>query len=86
MSNGSVARNGSKVAGSKRKFGGNCHSTGPSLRPSRNTPDAKKLAIGASISRRRFMWVMKRGPLTVNTKSSGVSAYHWRQLEGRCSE
>jgi hypothetical protein len=28
------------------------------------------------------MWVMKRGPLTLNTKSSGVSSNHRPQLDG----
>jgi hypothetical protein len=56
--------------------------TGPELAAEPHTPDAKKLAIGASISRRRFMWVMKRGPLMLKTKSSGVSSNHRPQLAG----
>ena len=45
----------------------------------------KKLASGASTSASFFMWVMKRGPLTAKTKSSGVCSYQAWKLRGRCS-
>ena len=32
------------------------------------------------------MCVMNRPPLTANTKSSGTSARHFSQLDGRCRE
>ena len=49
-------------------------------------PWAKKLASGTSTSRSRFMWLMKRPPLTEKTKSSGTSSRHFSQLDGRCRE
>ena len=54
--------------------------------PSASTPEAKKLASGASMSPRRFMWVMKRGPFTEKTKSSGVASRQRTQFAGLCSE
>ena len=71
-------------SGSKRKFGGNCHRIGPSFGPSRNSPDAMKFASGVSASRSRFIWVMKRGAFTANTKSSGVCAAQEANASGRC--
>jgi hypothetical protein len=38
-------------------------------------PEAKKLASGASMSRSRLIWVIKRGALTLKTKPGGVSSY-----------
>ena len=67
-------------------MGGSCHSTGPSFGPSASTPEAKKLASGASTPASFFMWVTNRGPLTENRKSSGVSAAHFAYDSGRCSE
>lgn len=54
--------------------------------PSASTPDAKKLASGVSMSRGRFMWVMKRGPLIAKTNPSGTASRHARQMSGDCSE
>ena len=65
-----------KVAASYFMFGGNCHSTGPSFSLRLNSPEAKKFASGLSMSLNRFMWVMKRPPLTLNTNPLGVAAYH----------
>ena len=42
------ARNVSISSRSNRKLGGSCHSNGPSLAPSRKTPDARKFARAAS--------------------------------------
>jgi hypothetical protein len=55
------------------------------LSPSARTPEARKFASGVSTSRSFFMCVMKRPPLTENTKPSGVSARHACQLAGFCS-
>lgn len=71
---GSSFRKSSRRSGSYLKLGGSCHSTGPSLGPSASTPEAKKLASGTFESLRRRMWVMKRGPFTEKTKSSGVAS------------
>jgi hypothetical protein len=59
---------------------------GPSFGPSASTPEAKKFASGASMSRRRFMCVTNRGPFTENTKSSGVLSRQRCQFAGRWSE
>jgi hypothetical protein len=61
----------------------NCHRIGPSLCSSLSTPEAKKFASGASMSRSFFMWVMKREPLTANTNPSGVSACQRANESGR---
>jgi hypothetical protein len=66
--------------------GENCHRNGPSLSSSRNTPEAKKLASGVSMSRNCFIWVMKRLPLTAKMKPSGVSSCQRAKDSGRCSE
>ena len=47
-------------------------------------PEATKLPSGATGSLRRFMWVRKRGPLTLKTKSSGVSSAQRPNDSGRC--
>ena len=39
-------------------------------------PEAKKFARGRSTFLSFSMWVMKRGPLTLNRKPLGVSWYH----------
>ncbi len=83
---GSWSKNPRIRSASKGRFWGSCHSRGPSLGPSASTPEAKKLARGASTSRSFFMWVMKRPPLTAKTKSSGVWSRHAAYDVGRCSE
>ena len=65
-------------------FGGNCQRIGPNLAPSLSTPLARKFASGAAQSFSRFMWVMKRGPFSENTKSSGVSSSQAAKVSGRC--
>jgi hypothetical protein len=74
-----------KSAASKRFVGGNCQRIGPSFGPSSITPVAKNRSIvgPASASTRRC--VAKRGALSENTKSSGVSARQRRKLSGRCA-
>ena len=47
---------------------------GPASGPSASTPLAKKFATGTRTSASFFRCVTNRGPLTENTKSSGVSA------------
>ena len=44
------------------------------------------LTSGASTPRSRFMWVMKRPPLTANVKPGGVASRHATYDVGRCSE
>src|ERR1700750_645551 len=78
--------NSSTRSASNAICGGNCQSTGPSLRPSASTPEAKKFASGVLASRNFFICVMKRGPFTANTKSAGVSSCHCCQAAGGCSE
>ena len=81
---GSSLRNARKSASSNFFAGVNCHSTGPSRSPNSSTPEAKKRLIEspASASTRRL--VAKRGPLTENTKPSGVSRDHLRNVSGFC--
>jgi hypothetical protein len=83
---GSSSRNLSKRSSRKPSCCGNCHRIGPSFGPSRSTPEAKKLASGSSTSLSFFMWVMKRPPLTANTKRGGVSSRHLAYEDGVCSE
>ena len=47
-----------------------------------STPLAKKRSIDSPASASTRRWVANRGPLTENTKSSGVSAAHFRKLSG----
>ena len=59
-------------------IGGSCQRIGPSFSFNASTPEAKKFASGFSTPASFFMWVMKRPPLTANTKPSGVSRAHCR--------
>ena len=72
--------------GSQSSVGGVCQRNGPSFSPSARTPDAKKFASGVSISRSRFMCVMKRLPFTAKTKSAGVDVAHALYERGDCNE
>ena len=74
MERGNLSRKFRIRSASNRKFGGSCQSSGPSLRPSASTPLARKFGTVCSASVSRFMWVMKRAPLTAKQKSDGVSA------------
>jgi hypothetical protein len=77
-------RKASKSAGSNCLVGRNCQLTGPSFSFSCSTPLAKKRSTDApaSASTRRF--TAKRGPLTANTKPSGVSSRQRAKLSGLC--
>ena len=74
VSRGSMERKWSRRSASNLKRGENCHRKGPSFSSSRNTPEAKKLASGVSMSCSCFRCVMNRLPLTAKTKPSGVSS------------
>src|SRR5438477_32962 len=58
VSRGSNSKNSTNFVSFHRKLGGNCHRIGPSLWRKASTPEAKKFANGAFVSRNRFMWVM----------------------------
>ena len=75
---GSWSKNLASRSSSYRKVSGSCHSSGPSLSPSSQTPESKNFFSGSSASASRFMWVMNRLPLTANTKPSGVWSRHLR--------
>ena len=75
VSLGSPAKNAAKRAWSSGMRSGNCHKIGPSFSRSASGPEAKKLASASSTSRSFFMCVMKRPPLTANTKPGGVCSY-----------
>ena len=83
---GNEAKNAAQRSSSYPRVGGSCHSTGPSLLPSARTPEAKKLASGASTSASFFRCVTNRGPLTANTNPSGVSSCQRWYDDGRWSE
>jgi hypothetical protein len=74
---GNDAKNASKRPRSAGICSGNCQRIGPSFSRSASTPDAKKFASAVSTSRSFFMCVMKRPPLTANTKPGGVRSYQW---------
>src|SRR5579871_974855 len=75
-------QNASKSLLAKRRNGGNCHNIGPSLCCNSSTPLARKRSIAGPADANSRRWVAKRGALTENTKSAGVSSCHRRKLPG----
>ena len=81
-SGGSSARNAAKSSGSNFLVGAICQRIGPSFDSSSSTPLAKNRSIEepASASTRRL--VANCGPLSENTKSSGVSSGPFAEARG----